>query len=37
MLVPKAKAGMTCGNLFDDYISWCKNDNLRCESKGVFS
>ena len=36
MLVPK-KSGSTCGGLFDDYIDWCKNENLKCESKGVFA
>jgi phage/plasmid-associated DNA primase len=36
MLVPK-KSGSTCGELFDDYIDWCKNENLKCESKGVFA
>ena len=36
MLVPK-KAGSTCGQLFDDYMDWCKNENVKCESKGVFS
>ena len=37
MLVPKPKAGITCGNLFEDYIEWCKNENLKCETKGIFS
>jgi phage/plasmid-associated DNA primase len=36
MLVPK-KSGSTCGELFDDYVDWCKNENLKCESKGVFA
>ena len=37
MLVPKPKAGITCGQLFEDYVDWCKNENLKCETKGVFS
>ena len=37
MLVPKPKAGITCGQLFEDYIDWCKNENLKCETKGIFS
>jgi hypothetical protein len=36
-LVPKPKAGITCGQLFDDYTEWCKNENLKCETKGIVS
>jgi myosin heavy subunit len=37
MLVPKPKAVITCGQLFEDYVDWCKNENLKCETKGLFS
>ena len=23
--------------MFEDYIDWCKNENLKCETKGIFS
>jgi P4 family phage/plasmid primase-like protien len=36
MLVPQPKAGFTCGELFDDYQEWCRNENLKCECKGEF-
>ncbi len=37
MLVPKAKSGITCGQLIEDYIDWCKNENLKCETTGIVS